>query len=87
MREIKIRPIHEDKDYQFKLEAGIRFLKEGDQLKITVMFRGREVAHPEKGEVVLLEFAKDLEKYAKAGLPPVSDGRQMWLLFTPKVGV
>jgi len=85
MREIKIRPLATDEEYQTKLDHATRFLGNGDQVKITVMFRGREVGHPEKGEKILLEFAKDLEKYAKAELPPVFDGRQMWLLFTSKI--
>jgi len=85
MREIKIRPLTTDEEYQTKLDHAARFLGNGDQVKITVMFRGREVGHPEKGEKILLEFAKDLEKYAKAELPPAFDGRQMSLLFMPKI--
>jgi translation initiation factor IF-3 len=85
MREIRIRPLATDEEYQTKLDHATRFLGNGDQLKITVMFRGREVGHPEKGERILLEFVKDLEKYAKAELPIVFDRTQVSLMFTPKI--
>ena len=85
IREVKARPQIEDKDYEFKLNHIIRFLEDGAQVKVIIIFRGRETARPDLGERVLLRFAKDLEKQAKAELPTVMDGRQMFLKFTPKV--
>lgn len=85
MKEIRIRPIHEDKDYLLKLDAGIRFLGGGDQVRITVMLRGREQTHPERAEPILRKFAKDLESYAEAEFPLVFEERQVSLTFTPKI--
>ena len=57
----------------------------GDQVRITVMLRGREQTHPERAEPILRKFAKDLESYAKAEFPLVFEERQVSLTFTPKI--
>ena len=85
-RELKVRPKLAEGEYHSKLDHAIRFLGNKDQVRITVMFRGREVTHPEVGEKLLLKFAEDLENYAKAELPPTMQDRQLTLKFTPKVG-
>lgn len=84
IREIKVRPKLAEEEYHSKLDHAIRFFGKNDQVKITVMLRGREVTHPEAGVRLLLEFAKDLEEYGKAELPPVIEGRQVALMFMPK---
>jgi translation initiation factor IF-3 len=86
IKEIKCRPQLSEEDYNFKLGHAIRFLKNNDELKMVVTFRGRELTHPERGEALLLKYAADMEAYATAKLPPVMDDRQMILVFTPKVG-
>jgi translation initiation factor IF-3 len=83
IREIKVRPQGEELDYKAKLSHAIRFLENNDQVKITVIYRGREIAHPELGERVLLDFVRDLKDYGKAELPPIKEPRQMFLVFTP----
>jgi len=85
MKEIRIRPLSEETDYQSKLGYAIRFLGEGNHVKLIVVFRGREIAHPEIGEKMLLRFAKDLLDYGKAELPPAMDGRIMFLMVIPKI--
>jgi translation initiation factor IF-3 len=83
IREIKVRPQEPELDYKGRLSHAIRFLENNDQVKITVMFKGREIAHPEIGEKRLFKFVKDLEDYGKAELPPTREPRQMFLVFTP----
>jgi translation initiation factor IF-3 len=82
IREIKLRV--KETEYQVKLSHAIRFLENNDQVKLTVMLRGREVTHPEEGEHLLFKFVKDLEDYGKAELPPIREPRQVFLVFTPK---
>jgi translation initiation factor IF-3 len=84
IRELKVRVQISDADYEAKLGHAIRFLQDNDQLKITVMFRGREITHPEIGERLLFDFVRDLDDYGKAELPPVREARQVFLVFTPK---
>ena len=81
IREIKLRV--KETEYQVKLSHAIRFLENNDQVKLTVMLRGREVTHPESGEYLLFEFVKDLEGYGKAELPPIREPKQVFLVFTP----
>lgn len=83
-REIKVRPKLTEEEYHIKLDHAIRFFGKNDQVKIFVMFRGREVTHPEAGVRLLLRFAGDLETYATAELPPIMEGRQVVLKFAPK---
>jgi translation initiation factor IF-3 len=85
IKEIKVRYQHSHEDYQSKVGHAIRFFKNNDQVRIIVMLRGREITHPEIGEKLLLNFAKSLEEYASAALPPVVEERQVSVLFTPKI--
>ncbi len=84
IKEIKLRV--KETDYEGKLSHAIRFLRSNDQVKLTVMFRGREVTYPEAGEHLLFKFAEDLEEYGKAQLPPVREAKQVFLVFTPNTG-
>lgn len=74
----------EEADYKFKLDHAIRFLGNNEQVNLILMFKAREVIQKELGKKLLLKFADDLENYAKVELPPIMDGKQMSLMFTPK---
>jgi translation initiation factor IF-3 len=84
IKEVRIRPIADEAECRHKLDNIIRFLEDSHQVNLTVMFRGREKAHPETGMTILSRFVKDLEDYASAEWPPVMDGFTMPLLFSPK---
>ncbi len=84
IKEIKIRPGTEDADYQVKLRSIQRFLEEGDKVKITLRFRGREMAHQEIGLKQLQKFEADLTELASVEQPPKLEGRQMGMLIGPK---
>lgn len=84
IKEVKFRPGTDEGDYQIKLRNLIRFLEEGDKTKITLRFRGREMAHKEFG-VRLLERVKiDLESYGVVEQFPKMEGRQMIMVLSPK---
>ena len=77
VKEVKFRPGIEDHDYKFKLRHARRFLEEGNKVKLTMMFRGRQVTHPELGREVLLRVAGDLEDLGKLETSPSMEGRLM----------
>lgn len=84
VKEIKFRPGTEDGDYQVKLKNLIKFLNEGDKTKITLRYRGREMAHRELGMDVLKRIEKDLEELAVVEQFPKMEGRQMVMVLSPK---
>jgi len=84
VKEIKIRPGTEEGDYQVKLRNLIRFLKEGDKAKVTLRFRGREMAHQELGRELLKRIESDLNEYAMVEQFPRLEGRQMVMVLAPK---
>ena len=84
LKEVKLRPKIEDHDYNFKVEHGRQFLLEHDKVKFTVMFRGREMAHPEAGLRLLQRVIKDLEEAGQVEIPARMEGRSMTLLMVPK---
>jgi translation initiation factor IF-3 len=84
IKEIKLRPGTEDADYQVKLRAVIRFLEDGDKAKITLRFRGREMAHQDIGARVLERLKADLEELAQVEQMPKMEGRQMVMVLAPK---
>ena len=84
IKEMKIRPGTEEADYQVKMRSLIRFLEEGDKAKVTVRFRGREMAHSELGMQLLARIQKDLEDYAVIEQHPKFEGRQMLTVLAPK---
>ena len=84
VKEIKMRPGIEEHDYQVKMRAIHRFIEEGDKVKLTLRFRGREMAHPEIGARVLERVQTDLALEAKVEAFPRMEGRQMTMVFAPR---
>jgi translation initiation factor IF-3 len=84
IKEVKFRPGTEEGDYQVKLKNLIRFLTEGDKAKITLRFRGREMAHQEIGRQLLSRVQNDLAPYGQIESNPMMEGRQMVMLIGPK---
>ena len=83
VKEIKFRPGTDDGDYNVKLRNLIRFLEEGDKTKITLRFRGRELAHQEIGARMLERLKADLEPYGLVEQFPKMEGRQMVMVLAP----
>jgi len=86
VKEIKFRPGTDVGDYQTKLRALIRFLEDGDKAKVTLRFRGREMAHQERGMEMLKRIENDLKDYAIVESFPRLEGRQMTMVLAPKRG-
>jgi translation initiation factor IF-3 len=84
IKEIKVRPNIDENDYQVKLRAMKSFIEEGDKVKVTMRFRGRELAHQELGLNVLIRVRDDLEEIAKVEQMPRMEGRQMTMVVSPK---
>lgn len=84
VKEIKFRPGTDEGDYQVKLKNLVKFLNEGDKTKITLRYRGREMAHRELGMDVLKRIEKDLEELAIVEQFPKMEGRQMVMVMAPK---
>ena len=84
VKEIKFRPGTDVGDYQVKLRNLVRFLEDGDKAKVTIRFRGREMAHQELGMQMLERLEKDLEEYGTVEARPKLEGRQMIMVFAPK---
>ncbi len=83
LKEVKMRPNTEEHDYQFKLRHIKRFLEEGDKAKVTVVFKGREVAYTERGRAVLKRIIEELKNEAKVEHPPSMEGRAMIMVLAP----
>jgi len=83
IREIKFRPKIAENDYETKRGHVERFLKHRDKVKITIMFRGREVTHPERGEMILNRLAEELAGLAVVEQRPTQDGRNMTMMLGP----
>lgn len=84
VKEIKMRPNIDDHDYQTKMRAVNRFLEEGDKVKLTMRFRGREMAHQEIGLNVLKRVQDELAEVAKVEAHPKLEGRQMIMVVAPR---
>jgi translation initiation factor IF-3 len=84
VKEIKLRPKTEEHDYQFKIQHVKRFLQDGHKAKVTVIFRGREMAHTELGRRVLDRIIVDLEDVATVEQMPKQEGRNMTLVLSPR---
>ncbi len=84
VKEIKMRPGIDVHDYDVKLKSAKRFLGEGDKVKITVRFRGREMAHQDRGMKVLERIRDDLEETSKVEMFPKMEGRLMTMVIAPK---
>lgn len=84
VKEIKLRPAIGEHDYEFKKNNAIRALKDGDKVKASCRFIGREITHRELGERVLLQLEKDLSDIATVEVRPKMEGMTMFIIFTPK---
>jgi len=84
IKEIKYRPGTEDGDYQVKLKKLMEFIEIGDRCKVTVRFRGREMAHMEIGTQLLKRVEEDMKEFASVDQFPQSEGRQMTMLLVPR---
>ncbi|MFM0321114.1 translation initiation factor IF-3 [Caballeronia glebae] len=84
VKEVKFRPGTDDGDYNVKLRNLTRFLEDGDKTKITLRFRGREMAHQEIGMRMLERLKSDLDEYAQVEQMPKMEGRQMIMVLAPK---
>jgi translation initiation factor IF-3 len=85
LKEVKMRPGIEDHDYDFKTRHARRFIEEGNKVKLTMMFRGRQMSHPELGLEVLKRVVADLEDIAKVETNPSMEGRSMTMVLAPLV--
>ena len=83
VKEVKLRPGTDENDYQIKLRNMIRFLEEGDKVKVTLRFRGREMAHQEFGMRQLERIKTDLEAVGQVEQMPKMEGRQMIMIIAP----
>jgi translation initiation factor IF-3 len=84
IKEIKLRPMIDDHDYDVKLKAAKRFFEEGDKVKVTLRFRGREMDHQELGHKLLNRVKADTLEIAKVEMEPRFEGRQIIMILTPK---
>ena len=84
IKEIKMRPNIDDHDYDTKMKKVFEFLDEGDKVKVTMRFRGREMAHGELGMAVLRRVQEQTEQLAKVEAHPRMEGRQMLMVLAPK---
>jgi len=84
IKEIKMRPNIDDHDYDVKMRSVRKFIEEGDKVKMTLRFRGREMAHQEVGRELLARVQQDLAPYGQVEQSPSMEGRQMVMMFGPK---
>ncbi len=84
VKEIRFGPQTDDHDFEFKLNHAIRFLKEGNKVKVDVFFRGRSIVYKEQGEQQLLKFAEALLEYGKPEQMPRLEGKRMLMIIAPK---
>lgn len=83
VKEVKLRPNIDDHDYGVKLKSIRRFLDDGDKVKVTMRFRGRELAHQERGAELLTRVSGDIGDIAKIEVVPEMEGRQMVMMVAP----
>ena len=86
VKEVKFRPGTDEGDYKIKLRNLVKFLEEGDKTKVTLRYRGREMAHQEFGQRLIERVRKDLEPYATVEQFPKMEGRQLIMVLAPKKG-
>jgi translation initiation factor IF-3 len=84
VKEVKMRYKIEDHDYQVRVNQAVRFLKDGDKVKATITFRGREIQHSDLAEDLLKRMAIDLQEVAEVQQAPKREGRNMMMLLSPK---
>ncbi|MDH5413667.1 MAG: translation initiation factor IF-3 [Flavobacteriaceae bacterium] len=84
IKEIRFGPNTDDHDYEFKKKHAIKFLSEGAKLKAYVFFKGRSIIYKDKGEILLLKLAQELEDYGKVEQLPRLEGKRMTIFIAPK---
>ncbi|MCR4440723.1 MAG: translation initiation factor IF-3 [Peptococcaceae bacterium] len=84
VKEVKLRPNIEEHDFQVKARNAIRFLQDGDKVKVTIMFRGRELSHPELGRELLSRVAAIVKEMAIIEKDPKLEGKNMTMVLSPK---
>lgn len=84
IKEIRFGPNTDDHDFEFKLNHAKKFLQEGAKVKAYVFFKGRTIVFKERGEILLLRFAQELEEYATVEQMPRLEGKRMIMMFNPK---
>lgn len=84
IKEVKLRPGIEEHDFNVKFKNAVRFLEDGDKVKVTIMFRGRGLSHPELGEVLLNKMAAQLKEMAVVERQPKLEGKNMIMIVAPK---
>lgn len=84
VKEVKFRPKIDVHDYNFKRDHVERFLKKGAKVRVTIMFRGREMAHTDKGLEILEKVAEEMSELAKVDRQPLLEGRNMFMILSPK---
>ncbi len=84
IKEIRFGPNTDEHDYKFKLRHAEKFLSEGAKVKAYVFFKGRSILFKDKGEILLLKFAQDLEELGKAEQMPKLEGKRMTMFISPK---
>ncbi len=82
-KEIRVSPKIDDHDIETKIRSAAKFLDEGDKLKVTVRFRGRELAHPDRGRVLLIAIGEKLKDHGLIERAPLLEGRQMHMVMNP----
>ena len=83
LKEIKLRPVTEVHDYNFKLKNALRFLSKGDKVKFTIRFKGRELQHSHLGNELMGKIKEDMKDIGKVELHPKFDGKQMIMVIQP----
>ena len=83
LKEIKLRPVTEIHDYQFKIKNAQKFLSKGDKVKFTIRFKGREMQHANLGNVLMEKIKQDMQSIGKVELQPKLDGKQMIMVIQP----
>lgn len=84
VKEIRLGPNTDDHDFNFKLNHARKFLEEGAKVKVDVFFKGRTIVYKDKGEIILLKFAQELEDVGKVERMPKLEGKRMIMIMSPK---
>lgn len=84
LKEIKLRPKTEEHDFQFKLKHAVEFIEQGDKVKVTIMFKGREMSHQDLGRRLMEKFIESTEELATVETPPKMEGRSLSSILAPK---
>lgn len=85
VKEVKLRPNIEDHDFEVKARNARRFLEAGDKVKVTIMFRGREITHPDLGEKLTVKMAEQLSDICAVEKNPKVEGKNMVMILTPRL--